>query len=86
MPKKKAKHPKHPRTAPSSAKMVAPPAAELEGIEFDARRAERLETAAYLKASRTPLAVIDIAEHATALAETTIQKVMELHPPPPPAC
>src|SRR5205823_3533117 len=54
-----------------------------DGFEFDARRAQRLKTTAVLQAERTPLQVIEIAEHAANLADKSIQEVTEKSPPSP---
>jgi Fe-S-cluster containining protein len=58
----------------------------LSGVELGARRAQRLDTVATLQTGRTPLKVIEVAEHATALAEKTIQDFMVANPAPPSAC
>src|SRR5947207_9108611 len=52
----------------------------LSAAELDARRAERLGTVETLKAGRTPLTVIEVAERATAVAESAIQAFMGTHP------
>jgi Fe-S-cluster containining protein len=57
------------------------------GLEFDARRAQRLRTAEALRAGRTPLLVIDIAASAAALADATADQARAQDPPRPPlAC
>jgi Fe-S-cluster containining protein len=63
-----------------------PPRAS-DGLEFDARRAQRLKTTAALQGLRTSLQVIEIAEHAARLSDESIQKVVSEYPPSPPlAC
>lgn len=58
-----------------------------EGIEFEARRIQRLKTAETIRAQRTPLQVIEIAEHAAGLADQFIQTAVSQSPPTPPlAC
>jgi hypothetical protein len=58
----------------------------LSAAELDARRAERLQTVETLKAGRTPLTVIEVAERAGAVAEKAIQDFTATDPPPPLAC
>jgi len=58
-----------------------------EGLELDARREQRLKTTATLQEQRTPLRVIDIAEHAARLTDESIQTAVNQLPPSPPlAC
>src|SRR5439155_723885 len=58
-----------------------------DGLEFDARRAQRLKTTAALQSQRTSLQVIEIAERAACLTDESIQKVVKEYPPSPPlAC
>ena len=58
-----------------------------DGLEFDARRAQRLKTTAALQSQRTSLQVIEVAEHAACLTDESIQKVVKEYPPSPPlAC
>jgi Fe-S-cluster containining protein len=58
-----------------------------EGLELDARREQRLKTTAALREQRTPLQVIEVADHAAHLTDESIQKVVkELPPSPPLAC
>jgi Fe-S-cluster containining protein len=71
--------PKHPQ---KERRPQASPAAD--GLEFDVRRAQRLKTTAALQEQRTPLRVIEIAEHAANLADKSIQGVTEKSPPSPP--
>jgi Fe-S-cluster containining protein len=57
------------------------------GLEYDARRTQRLEAAKTLHAGRTPLQVVAVAEQAAALVEGAIAQVIARHPPRPPlAC
>jgi hypothetical protein len=57
------------------------------GAEFDARRAQRVRAAEVLRAGRTPLAVVAVAEQAAALADEAIAAVTARQPPRPPlAC
>src|SRR6516162_80360 len=58
----------------------------LFGAELGARRAERLETVEALKSGRSPLKLIEIAEHATARAEKAVADFTATSPPPPLAC
>src|SRR5260370_20629724 len=55
-----------------------------DGLEFDARRVQRLKTTAALQSQRTSLQVIEIAEHAAFLTDETLQKVVKEYPPYPP--
>lgn len=52
-----------------------------EDLELDARRQQRLHTAATLKTARTPLAVIQLAADATELAEATTRAARTRVPP-----
>jgi uncharacterized protein len=52
-----------------------------DGFELDARRVQRLRTGEILNEGRTPLQVIAIAEHAGVVAEKSIQRVLQQHPP-----
>jgi Fe-S-cluster containining protein len=59
----------------------------VSGPELDARRQQRLETAAILQRGRTPLAIIEIAEHGARLAETATEQAKLREPPArPSAC
>ena len=58
----------------------------LSAAELDARRAERLDAVETLKAGRTPLTVIEVAERASALAEKAVEDFKASHPPPASAC
>ncbi len=58
-----------------------------EGLEFEVRRDQRLKTAESLRVERTPLRVIEVAEHAAGLADRSIQTAIDQSPPNPPlAC
>jgi Fe-S-cluster containining protein len=62
-------------------------AAASEGPEWDARRAQRLQTARILRGERTPLQVIEVAEQASTLADQSIQAALAQQPPRQPlAC
>jgi Fe-S-cluster containining protein len=59
----------------------------VSGSELDARREQRLETAAILQRGRTPLIVIEIAERGAGLAETATEQAKLREPPArPSAC
>jgi hypothetical protein len=60
--------------------------APFAGLEFDARRAQRVRTAESLRAGRTPLTLIAIAEHGTRVAEEAVRRAEQADPPPPSAC
>jgi Fe-S-cluster containining protein len=62
-----------------------PPGA-VGGLELDARRCQRLKTAEVLQGGRTPLQLIEVAEHGAALAEQAVRRAMEDDRPPPRAC
>ncbi len=64
-----------PRPGPSSS--------ALQGLEFDARREQRLKTAEKLQSQRTHLQVIEVAEHAAGLADRSIQTAIRQSPPDP---
>ena len=49
-------------------------AAPLAGLELDARRAERVRTVEALRAGRTPLTLIDIADHGARVTEEGIRQ------------
>jgi Fe-S-cluster containining protein len=66
-----------------------PPGAakDTEGLEFEARRGQRLKTAEILRRGRTPLQVIEVAKTAAELADQAIQTAVTRFPPRPPiAC
>jgi Fe-S-cluster containining protein len=59
----------------------------VSGPELDARRQQRLETATTLQRGRTPLQLIEIAEHSARLAETAVEQAKLREPPArPSAC
>jgi Fe-S-cluster containining protein len=59
----------------------------LQGAEFEARREQRLKTAEKLQSQRTPLQIIEVAEHAAGLANRSIEAAINQCPPNPPlAC
>src|SRR5262245_30488765 len=66
------------------ARSALPP--ELTGYEFDARRRARLDTAAALKAGRTPLRVVQLAAQAAEGAERALEVLKDKYPPPPLDC
>jgi Fe-S-cluster containining protein len=53
------------------------------GMEFDARRTQRLEAAKTLQGGRTPLQVVALAEQAAALADGAIAQMIARQPPRP---
>jgi Fe-S-cluster containining protein len=58
-----------------------------EGLELEARRAQRLHTREALQGGRTPLQVIAVAEAAAGRADKAVQDVTARYPPRPPlAC
>ena len=63
-----------------------PAPADMDGLEFDARRAARVTTIDTFKAGRTPLTVIHVADHATSVAERFTERAKALRPPGPLAC
>ena len=73
----------HPGLKTSSASTSA----GAEGLEWEARREQRLRTAQVLRTARTPLHVIAIAQEATVRAEEGMQTTLARQPPRPPlAC
>jgi Fe-S-cluster containining protein len=63
------------------------PSTVVDGLEFDARRTQRLKTLELLRQGRTPLHVLEAAEHAATLAEQAIDTARQRRPPRPPlAC
>jgi len=54
-----------------------------EGLEFEVRRDQRLKTAESLRVERTPLRVIEVAEHSAGLADESIQTAIRQSPPDP---
>src|SRR5713101_838484 len=67
----------------SSVPRSSPSSPVLEGMEFEARRAQRLRTAETLRHQRTPLQVIEVAEQADRFIQTAVS---QLPPAPPLAC
>jgi Fe-S-cluster containining protein len=57
------------------------------GLEFDARREQRIRTAEALRTGRMPLVLVEVTETAVALAEETTRRALAQSPPRPPiAC
>jgi Fe-S-cluster containining protein len=54
--------------------------------EMEARRCQRLQTVETLKAGRTPLQLIDVADSGARVAEQAVRTAKEADPPPPSAC
>ncbi len=69
---------------PAAPKRAAP--SPLAGLELDARRAERLRTVEALRAGRTPLTLIEIADHGTDIAEEALKQAVRAERPPASAC
>jgi Fe-S-cluster containining protein len=60
---------------------------EVTDADLDARRTQRLKTAALLRSGRTALHVIKLAEEATQTADEAVASAMQREPPNPPrAC
>jgi Fe-S-cluster containining protein len=58
-----------------------------DGLEFEVRRTQRLQTVEVLQNGRQPLRVIEVAEHAADLTDQAIQAAIGRSPPSrPPAC
>ncbi len=74
------------RAAPKRAAPAGGLPDPLLGLELDARRAERVRTTEALRGGRTPLTLIDIADHATGVAEEAVGQAARADPPPPSAC
>src|SRR5438132_4694492 len=73
----------HPGLTTSSASTSA----GAEGLEWEARREQRLRTAQVLRTARTPLQVIALAQEATVRVEEGMQTTLARQPPRPPlAC
>jgi Fe-S-cluster containining protein len=58
----------------------------LLGLEFEARRAERVRTVEALRNGRTRLTLIEIADHGAKVAEDTVRQAAQAEPPPRSAC
>ena len=63
-----------------------PPAADLGGLELDARRAGRVRTLEVLRGGRTPLQLVEAARSAVATADEALRKAASAQPPPALAC
>src|SRR5262245_20840945 len=63
-----------------------PGAALLADLELRARHTQRVRTGERLRGGRTPLALIDIADHGSRLAEHAVGLAARIDPPPPSAC
>jgi Fe-S-cluster containining protein len=61
-------------------------AAPAAGLELDARRAQRVRTVEALRGRRVPLALVEVADHGSRVAEETVRAAMAADPPPPLAC
>jgi Fe-S-cluster containining protein len=55
-------------------------------LEMEARRCQRLQTVETLKAGRTPLQLVDVADCGARVAEQAVRTAMAADPPPPSAC
>jgi Fe-S-cluster containining protein len=69
-------------------KRLSPQSSEAsDGLEWEARRAQRLRTSEILRGGRRPLDVITVAEQAIAVTDEGIRECVKQHPPHPPlAC
>jgi len=65
---------------------MVPGAASLADLEWRARESERLRTNQALSQGRAPLALINIANCGTRIAEEALQHATQAQPPPPLAC
>jgi Fe-S-cluster containining protein len=75
------------RTSNTSKKAASPlDQAGLAGLDLEARRSQRLHTAASLRQSRTPLKVMELATDAVSRAEDAVRRAEQADPPPPRAC
>jgi Fe-S-cluster containining protein len=63
-----------------------PGAAPLVDLEWSARHAERVRTNQELHGGRTPLTLINIANHGTRIAEEALRHAEQTDPPPCSAC
>src|SRR5437016_1577560 len=76
-------------TRPGAANRVAPARggpAPVAGLELDARRAGRVRTVEALRGGRTPLTLVEAADHGTRIAEEAVRSAGQADPPPPSAC
>jgi hypothetical protein len=62
------------------------PADPLAGLEWNARRTQQVRTVQRLQRGRTPLALVDVADHGARLAEEAVRRAAQVVPPPPSAC
>src|SRR5262245_35907998 len=69
------------RPAPKREAPAGRPPAPPVGLEFDARRAERVRTTEALRGGRTPLTLIDIAEHGTRVAAEAVRQATDANAP-----
>jgi Fe-S-cluster containining protein len=74
------------RAAPNQAAPARGLPDPLAGLEWDARRAERVQTIEALRGRRTPLTLLEIADHGTRVAEDAVRQAVQADPPPPSAC
>jgi hypothetical protein len=65
---------------------VGVPPDPLVGLEWNARRTEQWRTVERLQRGRTPLALVDVADHGAKLAEEAVRWAAQVAPPPPSAC
>src|SRR5947207_1601892 len=63
-----------------------PGAAPLADLEWRARHTQRVRTGERLRGGRTPLALVEIADHAGRLAEHAVGLAARADTPPPSAC
>ena len=70
----------------AGARNKAPVVSGVRGLELDARRGQRLKTTEVLQGGRTPLKLIEVAEHGAALAGQAVREAAEADRPPPVAC
>ncbi|HEV3257023.1 MAG TPA: YkgJ family cysteine cluster protein [Gemmataceae bacterium] len=73
------------RDAGKSKAKSGPDPVGTEGLELDARRAQRVRSAELLRGGRTPLEVVAVAETAAELADQAMLKAVEQCPPRRPA-
>jgi hypothetical protein len=65
---------------------TSPGAAPLADLEWRARHTQRVRTGERLRGGRIPLALVEIADHASRLAEHAVGLAARTDPPPPSAC